>query len=537
MVECIRRFSPPGGPALFTADELGIGALLLSSSDTEAVSSFAEQTVGELVSEHSKADLLTTLCSFFENMGSIRGSAAALDVHENTIRYRLSRVEELTGLAIMHDPDAQLRARLSLLVLMLKGRLPGGLAAPAPVESPVAWRSSTPPPEARPWNRRRSVAPYAEGDRRLACVWSNRSARLGTGRPPAGGALLGSGGAEGSPAGSRCDVPLQGGAGRALAGPRRGHRGALRRRPQWAGGRQPGALGKRAGGDPRLLRRGRPRGPLDRLRGRSRGARAAHGLGGGVDGGERRRRLRRPRPADPSRQPRTRSSLWPRPPVATCAGPEPPKLHLARVAAKNRAHGAANPRALLRDPVSLDEVLASPLLERPLRRLMVPETAQAAAAVVLGCDDRRRDGPRAPVLPAAVLLSAEEGTAAVARAAGLAYFGASLGPEDIDVAEVEDLTPATEIAAYEALELAPTHRGPELVETGFTELGGVVPVNVSGGSLAQGWVPGSGPLLQLIELALQLRGRAGRRQVPGARVGLALCGNPVGPRARAPRPR
>ena len=132
VTECVRRFSPLGGPALFTAEELGVGSLLLSSSDAEAVSSFAEQTVGELVREHSKADLLTTLCSFFENMGSIRGSAAALDVHENTIRYRLSRVEELTGLAIMHDPDAQLRARLSLLVLMLKGRLPSGIsAAPA----------------------------------------------------------------------------------------------------------------------------------------------------------------------------------------------------------------------------------------------------------------------------------------------------------------------------------------------------------------------------------------------------------------------
>jgi sugar diacid utilization regulator len=137
VVECIRRFSPVDGPALFTADDLGIGALLLSSSDSDAVSSFAEETVGELVREHSKADLLTTLCSFFENMGSIRGSAAALDVHENTIRYRLSRVEELTGLAIMHDPDAQLRARLSLLVLMLKGRLPSGLASPAPAESPL----------------------------------------------------------------------------------------------------------------------------------------------------------------------------------------------------------------------------------------------------------------------------------------------------------------------------------------------------------------------------------------------------------------
>jgi sugar diacid utilization regulator len=131
VLECIRRFSPPEGPALFAADELGVGSLLLSSSDGEAVAKFAEETVGELVREHSKADLLTTLCSFFDNMGSIRGSAAALDVHENTIRYRLSRIEELTGLAVMHDPDAQLRARLSLLVLLLQGRLPGGMRTPA----------------------------------------------------------------------------------------------------------------------------------------------------------------------------------------------------------------------------------------------------------------------------------------------------------------------------------------------------------------------------------------------------------------------
>ena len=103
--------------------------------------SFAEETVGELVREHSKADLLTTLCSFFENMGSIRGSAAALDVHENTIRYRLSRIEELTGLAVMHDPDAQLRARLSLLVLLLQGRLPSGMRRRSPPASPSAIRA------------------------------------------------------------------------------------------------------------------------------------------------------------------------------------------------------------------------------------------------------------------------------------------------------------------------------------------------------------------------------------------------------------
>ncbi len=138
VVECVRRYSPVDGPALFTADELGVGALLLSSSDSEAMATFAEQTVGELVLENSKADLLTTLCSFFENMGSIRGSAAALEVHENTIRYRLSRIEELTGLAVMHDPDAQLRARLSLLVLLLQGRLPTGIATAPPALTAVA---------------------------------------------------------------------------------------------------------------------------------------------------------------------------------------------------------------------------------------------------------------------------------------------------------------------------------------------------------------------------------------------------------------
>lgn len=145
VVECIRRFSPADGPRLFSAEELGVGSLLLSSSDSEAVAKFAEETVGDLVREHSKADLLTTLCSFFDNMGSIRGSAAALDVHENTIRYRLSRIEELTGLAVMHDPDAQLRARLSLLVLLLQGRLPSGMRAPAAPISPAVLEAEPEP--------------------------------------------------------------------------------------------------------------------------------------------------------------------------------------------------------------------------------------------------------------------------------------------------------------------------------------------------------------------------------------------------------
>jgi acetyl-CoA acetyltransferase len=205
--------------------------------------------------------------------------------------------------------------------------------------------------------------------------------------------------------------------------------------------------------------------------------------------------------------------------------------HLARVAAKNRKHGAANPHALLSAAVDPAEVLASELLVWPLRRLMVADPAQGAAAIVLGSHEiGRRRGPKAPRVRASILLEENSADgAATSRAARLGYFSAGLGPEEIDVAEVEDPTPVDEIEAYEALEFAPPGCGPELVESGFTALGGVVPVNASGGALCQGRVKGAGGILQLVELSLQLRDRAGLRQVPGARVGLGLAGSTTAP--------
>jgi DNA-binding PucR family transcriptional regulator len=97
--------------------------VFLATSDAEAVRLFADSTFGELVRDPSKKDLLGTLGCFFDSMGSIRRCAERLGVHENTIRYRLARIEELTGLGVTHDPDAALGARLALLVLMLQGRL------------------------------------------------------------------------------------------------------------------------------------------------------------------------------------------------------------------------------------------------------------------------------------------------------------------------------------------------------------------------------------------------------------------------------
>jgi GAF domain-containing protein len=127
VLDCIRRFGSEQGPAALSAADLGTGRVFLATSDAEAVRTFADDAFGGLVRDPSKTDLLTTLRCFFDNMASIRRCALDLGVHENTIRYRLARIEELTGLSVTHDPDAQLGARLSLLVLMIQGTLGAGV--------------------------------------------------------------------------------------------------------------------------------------------------------------------------------------------------------------------------------------------------------------------------------------------------------------------------------------------------------------------------------------------------------------------------
>jgi hypothetical protein len=123
VLSCLRRYSPPGGPTLLTAAELGGGGLLLAGTAGDGVVRYAEETVGRLVADQASADLVTTLCAFFANQCSMRGTASALGVHENTVRYRLGRVEEGTGLPVSREPDAQLSAHLGLMVMRLQGRL------------------------------------------------------------------------------------------------------------------------------------------------------------------------------------------------------------------------------------------------------------------------------------------------------------------------------------------------------------------------------------------------------------------------------
>jgi DNA-binding PucR family transcriptional regulator len=123
VAQCLDQFCPPGQTQVFAADDLGAGRLFLSTTDNAEAEAFTRETLGALLDE-TGGELLVTLRVFFDTGRSIRRSAERLRVHENTIRYRLSRIEELTGLVVGSDSDAQLSAQLALLILRLQGRLP-----------------------------------------------------------------------------------------------------------------------------------------------------------------------------------------------------------------------------------------------------------------------------------------------------------------------------------------------------------------------------------------------------------------------------
>lgn len=196
----------------------------------------------------------------------------------------------------------------------------------------------------------------------------------------------------------------------------------------------------------------------------------------------------------------------------------------AQVAVKNHHHGAMNPKAQYRDEVTVEQVLASRQISGPLHLLMCSPIGDGAAALVLCSAERAKqmnaDGVR---VRATALASGrdDDGPNAVERAAHKAYEQAGIGPEDLDVVEVHDAAAPAELQIYEELGLCGQGEGPALLASGATALGGRVPVNTSGGLLSKGHPVGATGCAQLVELTEQLRGRAGQRQVEGARVALA----------------
>jgi acetyl-CoA acetyltransferase len=198
---------------------------------------------------------------------------------------------------------------------------------------------------------------------------------------------------------------------------------------------------------------------------------------------------------------------------------------LARVSVKNRSHAALNPNAQFRRPIRAEEVLASRMIADPLRLLMCAPIGDGAAAVLVASPAaaRRLGGGHVTVTACALTSNGAHPDAALPaeRAARAAYEQAGVGPMDIDVAELHDACSAAELWMYEQLGFCGPGDGPKLLADGATALGGRLPVNVSGGLLSRGHPLGATGCGQVVELIDQLQGRAGDRQVPGARVALA----------------
>ncbi|WP_405413615.1 lipid-transfer protein [Streptomyces decoyicus] len=215
----------------------------------------------------------------------------------------------------------------------------------------------------------------------------------------------------------------------------------------------------------------------------------------------------------------------------------------AQVKVKNSAAGAANPYARYRKRVTAQEVAASAVVCDPLRLLDICATSDGAAALVLtSMEFARRHGATDPVRIRAVSTAtpqyprtvldlpdiATDSAAAVpppetgfrASIAHTAYEEAGIGPEDLSLAEVYDLSTALELEWYEDLGLCGPGEGAKLLRDGATALGGRLPVNASGGLAAFGEAVPAQAIAQVCELTRQLRGQAGARQVAGARVGV-----------------
>ena len=201
--------------------------------------------------------------------------------------------------------------------------------------------------------------------------------------------------------------------------------------------------------------------------------------------------------------------------------------HFALCAAKNRFHASLNHKAAVRTLMDADAVLQDRMVLDPLTRAMCGGIADGAAAVVLVSSAfARRHGLHGPKVRASCVVSGQpqrsaDAPSASARCGVLAFAAAGLDPRDVSLAEVHDPTAPQEFIDIEDLGLCAPGQAFVLTESGQTQLGGHMPVNVSGGLTCRGHPVGATGVAQIVELSRQLSDRAGPAQVAGARWGLA----------------
>jgi len=202
---------------------------------------------------------------------------------------------------------------------------------------------------------------------------------------------------------------------------------------------------------------------------------------------------------------------------------------LAQVSVKNHRHGALNPFSHHQREFTLEEVLGSRMVADPLTLYQCAPTGDGVAALLLCAEEiaaRHSSKPLVKMAGAALcsqVYAPDDPTSIhgfTIKAAKQAYEMAGCGPEDLDVIELHDCFSIAEICHYENLGLCSKGEGGRLIDEGATEIGGRIPVNTSGGLLARGDPTGATGLAQVVEIVWQLRGEAGKRQVPNAKVGL-----------------
>lgn len=206
----------------------------------------------------------------------------------------------------------------------------------------------------------------------------------------------------------------------------------------------------------------------------------------------------------------------------------------ARISVKARQHAARNPFAVFRNTVTLDEVMAAPMVFDPLTRLQCcPPTCGAAAAIVCSEAFAKRHGLDTRVAIRAQSMTTDRNSTFdegdmrkvvgydMTRAAAQAvYEKAGVAPTDVDVVELHDCFTANELISYEALGLTPEGTAEKFIVDGDNTYGGRIVTNPSGGLLSKGHPLGATGLAQCTELVWQLRGDAQERQVDGARLAL-----------------
>ncbi len=216
---------------------------------------------------------------------------------------------------------------------------------------------------------------------------------------------------------------------------------------------------------------------------------------------------------------------------------------LGRVAAKNFRNGALNPNAFRRKPMAVEDIVGSRMLNYPLTQYMFCAPDEGAAAVVLCRADLAHKYTSTPIYLRATALRSrrygahevhatwaaiEQDDSPTVYASRAAYEMAGIGPEDVDVIQLQDTDAGAEVIHMAENGFCADGEQEQLIADGATEIDGPLPVNTDGGLIANGEPVGASGLRQVHELVRQLRGQAGDRQVPGdPKVGYAqLYGAP-----------